>query len=182
VLAATSLEWYVARAGGLVAFGLLTLSAVLGLALAGRVQAVRWPRFAIEDVHGFAGKLAGAFIAVHVLGLLLDDYVPFSPADVVVPGIAPYRPLPTALGVVAAEVLAALALTNRYRTRLPYRTWRRAHYLSFAVWSLALVHGITAGSDRTAAWATAFYALSVAAVASAGTWRALRLVPQPSSR
>ncbi len=36
--------------------------------------------------------------------------LPFSVADLLVPGIAPYRPVATALGIVAMELLAALAL------------------------------------------------------------------------
>ena len=47
--------WYVARAGGLTALVLLTLSVSLGLALSLRAHSHRWPRFAIEDVHRFAG-------------------------------------------------------------------------------------------------------------------------------
>ena len=44
--------------------------------------------------------------------------------------------------------LLALAVTNHYRRRLPYTFWRRAHYLNFAVWSAATVHGLGVGTDR----------------------------------
>jgi hypothetical protein len=50
-----------------------------------------------------------------VLGLLANEYLPFSLPDVIVPRLAVYRPLVTALGVVAMELFAALALTNRCR-------------------------------------------------------------------
>jgi methionine sulfoxide reductase heme-binding subunit len=163
--------WYTARAGGMLAFALLTASVVLGLALSGRARLRHWPRFAVEDVHRFAGLLAGTFVGIHVLALLLDTYVPFSLAQVVVPGTATYRPVATALGVVALELLAALAITNRCRKRLSYRFWRRAHYLNFAVWSLALVHGIAAGTDSGTAWAVALYALAAGSVAGLVVWR-----------
>ncbi len=55
--------------------------------------------------------------------------------------------------MIAAELLAALAVTNRLRRQIPHRLWRRAHYLNFAVWLLALVHGLTAGADTGTAWA-----------------------------
>jgi sulfoxide reductase heme-binding subunit YedZ len=74
-----------------------------------------------------------------------------------VPGTAPYRPLAVSFGVVAAELLTALALANRYRASLSYRFWRRAHYLNFAVWVLALVHGLTGGTDAFTAWDLALY-------------------------
>ena len=62
-----NVAWYVARTGGILGFTLLTASAVLGVTLAGRPRLARWPRFAIEDVHRFAGMLAGVFIWLHVL-------------------------------------------------------------------------------------------------------------------
>src|SRR5205085_10596119 len=110
-----------------------------------------------------------------------DLYLPFSLTQLVVPGTSSYRPLSTALGIVAAELLLALAITNRYRKALSYRFWRRAHYLNFAVWGLALVHGIFAGTDRGAPWADFLYGCSAAAVAGFALWRARVGVRPPAA-
>ena len=59
--------WYVARAGGVVAYVLLTATVLVGLAMSGRARLRRWPRFAVEDVHRFAGLVTWSFIGVHVL-------------------------------------------------------------------------------------------------------------------
>jgi methionine sulfoxide reductase heme-binding subunit len=174
VLVASAAAWYVARAGGIVAFVLLTAGVLLGLVLSGRARLALWPRFAIEDVHRFVGLLTGSFIALHLLGLLVNDYLPFSLFDLVVPGAAPYRTLVTALGVIAMELLVALALTNHFRKRLAYHFWRKAHYLSFAVWLLTLVHGVGAGTDSSTAWGLALYAASGGSVAGLTLWRVLR--------
>jgi predicted ferric reductase len=179
VIAGANVVWYAARAGGLVAFVLLTLATLAGLLLAGRAQTKRWPRFAVEDVHRYLGLLTGIFIWLHVLVLLVDSYLPFSLAQLAVPGLSSYRPLPTALGVVGAELLLALAITNRFRRRLPYAFWRRAHYVNFAVWALSLAHGVTAGADGDTAWALALYAGCGGAVAAGTVWRALRARPVP---
>jgi len=168
-----TVTWYVVRASGLVAFAGLTISVVLGLLMSGGGRSARWPRFALEDVHGFAGVVGGVFIALHGLALLVDTYLPFTAFQLIVPGTAPYRPLATAAGVIAAELLAALAVTNRLRKRIPHHVWRRAHYLNFAVWSLALVHGLTAGADTGTAWAEVFYTLCAASVAGLTVWRVL---------
>jgi sulfoxide reductase heme-binding subunit YedZ len=176
--AATNATWYVARAGGLTAFALLTGSVAIGLLLSGRAK-VDWPRFAITEVHRFVGLLAGAFIAVHGLTLLLDGYYHSTLWSLLVPGTAPYRALATALGILAAELLAALALTNHYRTRLSFRFWRRAHYLNFAVWLLALVHGVTAGTDSDTAWALLLYAFASATVGGFAAWRVLQRLSLP---
>ncbi len=161
----TLFEWYLARASGMVAFVLLTIAVILGLTLSGRSKLPYWPRFAVEDVHRFAGLLTGSFVSLHLLVLFVDSYLPFSLTQLVVPGASTYRPLATALGVLAAELLVALAIANRYRKRLSYRFWRRSHYLNFAVWGLALAHGLAAGTDRGAAWADVLYGCSAAAVA-----------------
>jgi len=155
---AASTTWYTARAGGFVAYLLLSASVAVGLLLSGRAQLKRWPRFALEDVHRFLGILTGVFIVVHGGSLLLDRFVPISFSQLVVPGTDSYRPLAVALGIVAAELLAALALANHYRARLPHHVWRRLHYLNFAVWGLALAHGLTAGTDALTTWALLFYA------------------------
>jgi methionine sulfoxide reductase heme-binding subunit len=150
--------WYAARAGGILAYLLLTASVCLGLLMSGKARLQRWPRFALEDVHRFLGILAGIFVAIHGAALLVDSFVPFSLTQVLVPGTSSYRPLAVGLGVVAAELLAALALTNRYRTRIGHTAWRRLHMLNLGVWGLALLHGLTAGTDAFTAWALVLYA------------------------
>lgn len=150
--------WYAARAGGILAYLLLTASVCLGLLMSGKARLKQWPRFALEDVHRFLGILAGIFIAIHGGALLLDSFVPFSLSQLLVPGTSSYRPLAVGLGVVAAELLVALALANRYRKRIGHRVWRRLHMLNLAVWAFALLHGLTAGTDASTLWALVLYA------------------------
>jgi methionine sulfoxide reductase heme-binding subunit len=168
-----NVTWYVARASGMVAFALLTTTIAIGLLMSGRARLRRWPRFAIEDVHRFASLLTWSFVGIHALALLADSYLPFSVADLLVPGIAPYRLVATALGIVAMELLAALAIANVLRTQISYRFWRRTHYLNFAVWLLVLGHGVTAGSDSDTPWGFALYVLSAGVVAGLTAWRVL---------
>lgn len=158
MIVAASTTWYAARAGGMLAYLMLSASVIVGLMLSGRARLEHWPRFALEDVHRFLGILAGTFVVVHGGALLLDSVVPLSLSQLLVPGTDSYRPLAVACGVVGAELLAALAVTNHYRKRVPYRWWRRAYMLNFAVWALAVVHGLTAGTDATTTWALVLYA------------------------
>jgi sulfoxide reductase heme-binding subunit YedZ len=169
-----NVAWYAARAGGMLAFGLLSATVLLGVLLAGRKALPHWPRFAVEDVHKFANVLTWTFVGIHGGALLVDTYFDFGLVHVLLPFASPYRPAAVAAGVVGAELLAALALTNRLCDRLPYSTWRRAHYLNFAVWLLALVHGVTAGTDSGSSWAAFVYLVAAGAVVGATTWRAVR--------
>jgi sulfoxide reductase heme-binding subunit YedZ len=174
ILAAANYTWYAARAGGMLAFVLLTASVVAGLMLSSRDRLQHWPRFALEDVHRFLGLLAGSFIVLHGGALLLDSYLPFTLGSLLIPGTAPYRPLWVALGIVGAELLVALAIANHYRKELGHTFWRRAHYLNFAVWTLALVHGLGAGTDTTTPWAVTIYVVSASLVVGLTVRRVLR--------
>jgi methionine sulfoxide reductase heme-binding subunit len=164
-------DWYAARAAGIAAYLVLSTVVTLGIAMGGKASIPRWPRFAVEDVHRFGGLLVGTFISIHVIAIAIDSFLPFTISELAVPFTAHYRPLPVGLGVAAAELLLALAITNRYRNRLPYVFWRRAHYLNFAIWLAATAHGVTMGTDRSAPWMVALYAVAVGSVSAALWWR-----------
>jgi sulfoxide reductase heme-binding subunit YedZ len=163
--------WYAARASGVAAYVVLSVVVSLGIALGGKAQNKRWPRFSVEDVHRFGGLLVGSLIGVHVVAIAADSFLPFSLVQLLVPFTSTYRPLWTGLGIAAAEILLALAITNRYRRRLSYAFWRKAHYLNFAVWGLASLHGLMAGTDRGAAWLAILYGVCVATVLMLLLWR-----------
>src|SRR5499427_302117 len=159
--------WYAARASGVAAYVVLSV----GLTLGGKAQTRRWPRFSVEDVHRFGGLLVGSLLGVHILAIAGDSFLPFSLTQLLVPFTSSYRPLWTGLGIAAAELLLALAITNHYRRRLPYSFWRKAHYLNFAVWAFASLHGLMAGTDRGAVWLAILYGVSVATVLMLLLWR-----------
>jgi len=179
----SGIDWYTARAAGVVAYALLTGGVLLGVLLAGRARIPRWPQFAVTEVHRFVALLTGAFVVLHVYALLLDRYVHTSIAAVLVPGVSSYRPFWVALGTVAVELLAAVGLSNLLRKRLGHARWRRIHYLTFAVWAAATVHGIGAGTDSGAGWLRLLYVVSVGSVAAAVAWRVgARSLSSSSSR
>jgi len=97
--------WYTARSAGIVAYLLLTSSVVLGLLLSTRAK-LSWPRFAVQDVHRFLSQLTAIFIVIHGGALLLDQVVPFSLRQELVPFTSSYRPFAVALGIVSAAAWA----------------------------------------------------------------------------
>jgi methionine sulfoxide reductase heme-binding subunit len=155
--------WYFARSAGIVAYLLLSGSVVVGLLMSGRVS-LSWPRFAVEELHRFLAILTGVFIVLHGGSLLLDRVVPISLGQMLVPFTSPYRPLAVGLGVTAAELMAAVGVTNMLRGRLARHIWRRWHYLTLVVWALASVHGVLAGSDPGEPWFAGIVAAAVTAV------------------
>ena len=173
-LTSSPVDWYAARAAGIVAYILLTVVVSLGLTMSSKRRLERWPRFALEDVHRFGGILVGVFVSLHVVTIAIDSYLRFSVASLVVPFVARYRPLWTALGIVAAELLLALAVTNKLRDRMPYARWRAFHYANFAVWTAATLHGLASGTDRGTPWLLALQTAAIALVAGL-TARRVRL-------
>jgi sulfoxide reductase heme-binding subunit YedZ len=181
-LTSSPFDWYAARAAGITAYLLLSFVVVLGTTMARKATLERWPQFALEEVHRFAGLLVGAFVTIHIVTIAIDSWLPFSVASLAIPLLSRYRAVWVALGIVAAELLLALAVSNHYRRRVPYRFWRRAHYLNFAVWTAATLHGIGSGTDRSSPWLLALYSLAVAAVMIAVAVRLLRRQAQAGRR
>lgn len=176
-----AVDWYAARAAGIVAYVLLTAVVLVGLTLSGRARLKTWPKFAVTDLHRFGSLLVGVFVGLHVLTIALDTYTPFSVTQLAVPFTSSYRPVWVAVGIVSTELLIAVAVTNALRSRIPYRWWRRVHFATFLVWAGATVHGIGAGTDSRALWLTTIYVVAVASVLAALAWRILarRVGPLP---
>jgi DMSO/TMAO reductase YedYZ heme-binding membrane subunit len=158
------LTWTVARAGGFMAYGLLTASVVFGLVLGLGWRSRRWTRFVSTETHRFITLVGLLFVAIHGLALLLDPFIGFTPLEILVPGLSHYRPLYVALGIVGAYLALAIWASEYIRGRIGYAWWRRFHVLAFLAWALATVHGIGNGTDTRAPWALAIYAISVALV------------------
>jgi hypothetical protein len=173
----SSLDWYAARAAGIAAWVVLTTVVAFGLALAGRARRPHQPRFAVTDVHRFGGIVAGVFVATHIVTIAIDAWLPFSLSELLIPFTARYRPLFTGLGVIAAELMLVIGITNRLRRTIPYAIWRRVHYLTIVVWLLATVHLLGDGTDRSAPWL--YVPVAVAAGGIAGLWAWRIRLPRP---
>lgn len=173
----SAITWDTARAGGFVAYVLLTLAVAAGLVMRNRWQSARWPRLVTNEVHGYLSLLALVFIVVHVLAVLVDPFTRFGLAEILVPLASHYRPLWMGLGTVALYLLLAVWVSTKLRTRIGYRAWRSVHLLAYGVYGAATVHGIATGSDTRTSWAPLLYAGSLVLVASL---IGMRLLAPPS--
>jgi Ferric reductase like transmembrane component len=174
-----TLVWDVARVGGLLAYVLLTASVAMGIALSLGWRSPRWTRFVTNELHRFVTLVAIVFTGIHTVAVAVDPFIGFTPAEVLVPMLSHYRPIWVALGIVAAYLLLAIYASEWVRPRIGYRWWRRFHYLSFAGFVLALVHGVATGSDTRAPWAIVLYAGSIVLV---GALLVARLLPVGQGR
>jgi DMSO/TMAO reductase YedYZ heme-binding membrane subunit len=166
--------WYLTRASGVVSLLLLTAGLVLGILGTIRWRSDRWPRFAVVSIHRNLTLFAIAFVALHVITTVADGYAPVGLKDAVIPFISKYRPLWLGFGALAFDLLLALVVTSLLRARIGYRAWRAVHWLAYASWPLALVHGLGNGSDARFGWLVIVTILCAATVAGALALRLLR--------
>lgn len=153
--------WDTARAAGLVAYGLLSLSVLMGLVLSQGWRTATLSRFVTTELHRFITLVALMFTAIHGIALLLDPFMRFPLPELLVPLVSHYRPIWIGLGIVGAYLLLALWLSEWLRPWIGYRWWRRFHVLAFLVYGLATIHGLATGTDTRTAWGLEIYALSV---------------------
>jgi hypothetical protein len=144
--------WYLTRGTGVVALLLLTLSVALGVVDTLRVQSDRWPRFVVDTLHRNASLLALAVLAVHIVTSVLDPFAPITVLDAVVPFASAYRPIWLGLGTLASDMLLAVIITSVARRRIGHRVWRATHWLAYACWPIAVVHGLGTGTDTKFPW------------------------------
>lgn len=156
--------WFVARSTGIVALVCLVLSFVLGVLLATRVLKPHDRPAWLLDLHGWLSGLAVTMTALHLAGLVLDGYVHFGVAEILVPGASSYRPVAVAVGVVSTYLLVAVQVTAMLRRRLPRRVWRGVHLASYLVVWGGLVHAGLAGTD-VVNWVYRVLALTLTGVA-----------------
>jgi methionine sulfoxide reductase heme-binding subunit len=184
VLAASggSAYWYLTRSTGAVALLLLTIAIVLGVVDVRRWSTPQWPRFVVDSLHRNVSLLAMAFLALHVLTSVLDSFAPISLLDAFIPFAGAYRPLWLGLGALALDLLLAVTLTSLLRQRLGYASWRAVHWLTYASWPVALLHGFGTGSDVASAWLLALSIACAAIVLLAVLTRALAGWPQHIGR
>jgi DMSO/TMAO reductase YedYZ heme-binding membrane subunit len=165
--------WYLTRSTGAVSLILLTLSVALGVAGVRRWSSPRWPRFVLDSLHRNVSLLAVAFLLAHILTAVLDSFAPISLTDAIIPFGGSYRPFWLGLGAIAFDLLLAVAATSMVRRRLGYDSWRAIHWLAYACWPVALLHGLGTGSDVKSAWLLALNIVCLGVVALAVGVRAI---------
>jgi sulfoxide reductase heme-binding subunit YedZ len=180
--AGPSVLWYLARGTGVVALLLLTASVVLGVVNVRRFSTTSLPRFVVDGLHRSVSLLVLVVLAVHILASVLDSFVSIGIVSALVPFASSYRPIWLGLGALAFELLLALTITSLLRQRIGYRAWRAVHWLAYASWPLALVHGFGAGTDGKTGWMLAISAACLLAVIAAVLTRLASGWPADRSR
>jgi predicted ferric reductase len=149
--------WYLGRASGFVAFGLLLSSVLLGLGVSSRVFDGLLIRPWVYDMHQFLSVFVVLAMAFHALILLPDPYSHFTLIELLVPFASTYRRIAVGLGAIVLYGSVIVTLSFYAKRWIGQRGWRALHYASFALFGGALVHDVTSGTDSRETWAQVVY-------------------------
>ena len=152
--------WILLRAAGIGSYLMLFLSVAWGLVATTAVVTKRVSKPTANLFHAFVASTGLALLGVHLGLLLVDGFMPFSVAAITLPMAAEYRPLAVSAGVIAMYGMVAVLVTSWLRTRLGTAWWRRVHLLAVPMFTLALAHGVFAGTDTERPWMFVLYAVT----------------------
>ena len=173
---AATWPWYIVRAAGFTAAGLLTLLMLSGI---GQVTGITYR--VLEPIKAWALHKALALalcaaIVIHVTFLFFDHYISFSIVQVLVPFASNYSNhtslfgialggFSLALGILAAYGVVILVLSSLGWIDTKKGTWRKLHYISYLVMLFVFIHALGTGSDlKYGAFRSAWIAIGLVLV------------------
>jgi sulfoxide reductase heme-binding subunit YedZ len=139
--------WFVTRAAGLIAYLLLWFSTVWGLAVPSKLVAPLLEQTYTFDFHQFISLLSIVFTAVHIIVLMVDQYLPFTIWQILIPFLDSYRPLWVGIGIISFYTILLVTITFYLRSRIGMSAFRSIHELSLVSYLGATLHGLFAGTD-----------------------------------
>jgi predicted ferric reductase len=171
--------WIASRALGVVALILVALSVGIGLAMATRLAKGPGAMVRLRQLHEATALTALIAIAAHGLVLIGDSYLRPGLSGIAIPFVMQHRPLWTGIGVIAGWLTAVLSLSFYLRRWIGPRLWRRVHRWMLAVYGLAVIHTIGAGTDARSAW---LIAILIATVLPVMVLAGIRWLPTSTDR
>jgi ferredoxin-NADP reductase/DMSO/TMAO reductase YedYZ heme-binding membrane subunit len=125
----------------------MTLSVVWGILLSTRIlRRIDNPGW-LQDLHRFLGGLSVIMVLLHMVTLMLDGWLKFTPTELLVPFTTDFKPIATALGILAFYLLIAVQGSSMIMNRLPRKFWKGLHYASYAIVLIVSFHAGLSGTD-----------------------------------
>jgi len=158
------LPWVFMRLLGFMAYFAMTASVIYGLLLSTKILDAIAHRPITFTLHQDLASIGLGLAAIHGMLLALDGTVPFTLAQIAVPGLAPYAPLWVGVGQIAFYLMALVVGSFYVRRQIGQRAWRTLHYVTFLAFIGATGHGVAAGTDSSTPWAWWIYVGSLVVV------------------
>lgn len=169
-LAADLSVWSTTRAAGFTAYLLLFVSMLAGL-LQGSTWAKGPRRLKLNLIHQWCGWFGLLFGMAHGLVLVFDNYVGYRLVDILVPFAAKYERWGTGFGILSLYLFLLLVVSSDLMKQLGKKLWRTIHFSAFPAFILALIHGLSTGSDSGQIVVILLYAVTGGITALLFGWR-----------
>ena len=157
------ITWIVLRAAGIGAYLMLFLSVAWGLLATTSLVTKHVAKPTSTLFHQFVATVGLVLLGIHLGGLLIDAFMPFDVPDLLIPLASDFRPVATAIGVIAMYLMVAIMVSSWTKKRIGITWWRRLHLLAIPTFTLSMVHGIFAGTDTSRPWMWGIYLVTGAA-------------------
>jgi DMSO/TMAO reductase YedYZ heme-binding membrane subunit len=168
------------RYSGIAAYILLTVGICLGI---------------IHSLPAWKGKTKVRLYKLHtnlsnagtIIGLLhgvitvIDQYMPFSWSEVLIPFTAKHEPVLNGLGTIAGYGMLIVIFTSDIRAKLGRKVWKLLHMLSYPIFIMSFIHGFFEGTDSGVPGVRMIYTFSIIAVLAITAFRIMvKQEPKPS--
>ncbi|MEI7619309.1 MAG: ferric reductase-like transmembrane domain-containing protein [Actinomycetota bacterium] len=173
--------WYLSRGSGIVAWVMLAATNLWGILLVTRMlKPVDRPAWLL-DLHRWLAALTVITTAVHLGGLVADNYAHFGWREIALPQACHRECWPSGAskaaavtwGVIALYIIIVVQVSSLMMRKLPRKVWHGIHLLSYVAFFMATVHAVMAGTDRGNIVFIATVSAMTGGIALAGVGRAL---------
>jgi DMSO/TMAO reductase YedYZ heme-binding membrane subunit len=147
---------------GVLSLVALSITIMIGLVATDRLVLSIRQRVLLQSAHRTTGVIAVTALVIHVWTKLMESHI--RAIDIVIPFLAPYNRVFIGLGTVSGLIMVLVMWTGLARARFIGRgkpwMWRSVHAVSYLMWPIALVHGLSAGRPA-ATWVIVSYVVCI---------------------
>jgi hypothetical protein len=148
---------------GVLSLVALSITIMIGLVATDRLVLSIRQRVLLQSAHRTTGVIAVAALGLHLWTKLMEGHIRV--IDMFIPFLVPgYNRVYVGLGTISGIVMFMVMWTGLVRARFVGRgkpwMWRSIHAISYLMWPIALVHGLSAGR-AAATWVTVSYVVCV---------------------
>jgi len=140
----------------------LSITIMIGLVSTDRLMLSIRQRVFLQSTHRTTGVMAVSSLVLHLWTNIAEGTLRW--IDIFVPFLAPYNKLYIGMGTLSGYVLVLVTWSGLARARFIGRgkpwMWRAIHSVSYLMWPLAIVHGLSAGRAAKP-WVTVSYIVCV---------------------
>lgn len=155
--------WDWIRILGFLSYYFFTISAICGI-----IRKSAWltkQKNLFFQLHTLSGWLGFFALIGHMLILIIDQFVPFTIFEILIPFLTDYHTFGTSLGILAFYLfLITLYTSDVLIFNMKFPIWKKIHFVVFPAWIMSLAHGLLVGSDRDNLLVQSLYISSVAII------------------